>query len=197
MIIGYIRISTQKQRSERQVRGMKSLCDKLYVETGSAGSDKRPVFDEVISRLKCGDTLLVWDMDRAFRSTEDAIVHARELEARGVGFQAVNFVIDTDTADGNYAYQVNAAAAERERRKISERTKQGLEAARKRGARLGRPPKLTADQLAKAKCLLDTQAAKLSHLADEFAVHPSTLARSLKRRASRDGSSAAKSLATQ
>ena len=182
MIIGYIRISTQKQRNERQVRGMESLCDKLYIETGSAGSEKRPVFAQVLQKLRCGDTLLVWDMDRAFRSTEDAIVHARELEARGVGFQAVNFVIDTETADGNYAYQVNAAAAERERRKISERTKQGLEAARKRGARLGRPPKLTDAQLANAQRLLDTQRTKLSHLANELAVHPSTLARSLRRR---------------
>lgn len=183
MIIGYLRVSTNKQNHARQVRGMKELCDRLYVETGSAAADKRPVFETVLTRLKRGDTLLVWDMDRAFRSTEDAIVQARVLEARGVAFQAVNFVIDTGTADGNYAYQMNAAAAERERRKISERTKQGLAAARARGARLGRPPKMTAKQIASARAAYDAGRATLAELAARYGVHPSTIARTLQRHA--------------
>lgn len=143
-------------------------------------SDKRPVFDEVLAVLKPGDTLLVWDMDRAFRSTEDAIVHARQLQARGVEFQAVNFVIDTATADGNYAYQVNAAAAERERRKISERTKEGLRRARARGVRLGRPAKLSADQIRDARARL-RDGEKAKSIARDFGIHPSNLHRSLKR----------------
>jgi len=180
MKIGYIRVSTGKQRTDRQISGMKDMCDKLYIEQASAVSDKRPVFDEVLNVLKSGDTLLVWDMDRAFRSTEDAIVHARELQKRGVLFQAVNFVIDTQTADGNYAYQVNAAAAERERRKISERTKQGLERARQRGVRLGRPPKLNAKQINEAKKRL-ANGETLIRIASSYRVHLSTLKRHIKR----------------
>lgn len=181
MIIGYLRVSANTQSHARQTRGMKELCDKLYVETGSAAADTRPVFEQVLARLKRGDTLLVWDMDRAFRSTEDAIVHARDLQARGVKFQAVNFVIDTVTADGNYAYQMNAAAAERERRKISERTKQGLAAARARGARLGRPPKMTPSQVDAARAAYEAGQSTLSDLAARYGVHPSTVARTLQR----------------
>lgn len=119
-------------------------------------------------------------MDRAFRSTEDAIVVARDLHARGIEFQAVNFVIDTVTADGNYAYQVNAAAAERERRKNSERTIEGLQRARERGVRLGRPPKLSPRQINVAmRRIKDGE--KVKHVADDFDVHPWTLSRSINR----------------
>ncbi|MDJ0826420.1 MAG: recombinase family protein [Rhodobacter sp.] len=180
MKIGYIRVSTRKQKSERQIRGMEELCNRLYVEKGSAASENRAVFDEVLSILKKGDTLLVWDMDRAFRSTEDAIVIARQLQARGIEFQAVNFVIDTVTADGNYAYQVNAAAAERERRKISERTIEGLRLARKRGVRLGRPPKLSPRQIDAAMRRIKG-GEKVKHVACDLEVHPWTLTRSIRR----------------
>jgi len=176
MKFGYIRVSTKKQRTDRQIRGMRDMCDKLFIEHGSAASDKRPVFDKVLKMLSPGDTLLVWDMDRAFRSTEDAIIYARELQERGVLFQAVNFVIDTETADGNYAYQVNAAAAERERRKISERTIQGLERARQRGVRLGRPPKLNKKQIEKAKERI-AKGEQIKKIAHSYRVHPSTLKR--------------------
>lgn len=180
MKIGYIRVSTKKQRTDRQILGMKELCNRLYVEQGSAVANTRPVFEEVLRKLKRGDTLLVWDMDRAFRSTEDAIVHARDLQRRGIDFQAVNFVIDTLSADGNYAYQVNAAAAERERRKISERTIEGLRRARENGAILGRPRKLTPRQISKARRRL-ANGEKIKHVARDLCVHPWTLTRNVRR----------------
>ena len=158
---------------------MEGLCDKLYVEKVSAASDNRPVFEKVLSRLQPGDTLLVWDMDRAFRSTEDAIVHARQLQARGIDFQAVNCVIDTVTADGIYNYQVNAAAAERERRKISERTIEGLEIARQNGVRLGRPFKLTKAQIKRASKRY-RNGETIKSIARSLGVHASTIRRNIK-----------------
>jgi len=142
MILGYIRISTKGQRPDRQIRGLRGLCDRLYIEEFSAATVKnRPIFDKVMKKLRPGDTFLVWDLDRAFRNTADAIHYAELLHERGIIFKAVNFVIDTITADGHHAYVANASAAQRERMKISERTKEGLQAARARGVRLGRPPK--------------------------------------------------------
>ena len=79
MKIGYLRVSTKTQRPDRQINGLKDLCDQLYIETLSAVADKRPVFDKVLSTLKRGDTLFVWDLDRAFRSTEDAIFHEKNF----------------------------------------------------------------------------------------------------------------------
>ncbi len=139
MKIGYLRVSTKTQRVDRQISGLKDLCDRLYIEKLSAVAKKRPIFDKVLNELKSGDTLFVWDLDRAFRSKEDALYHEKDLRKRGIKFHAMNFEIETDTADGKYTYVVAAAASERERKKISERTIEGLKEAVKRGQRLGPP----------------------------------------------------------
>ncbi len=51
MKIGYLRVSTKTQRPDRQINGLKELCDRLYIETLSAVADKRPVFDQVLNEL--------------------------------------------------------------------------------------------------------------------------------------------------
>ena len=143
MKLGYLRVSTEEQRPDRQIDGMRPLCDELHIETCSAVANKRPVFDHILNTLKKGDTLVVWDVDRAFRSTVDAINYAEKLRERGIEFRIVSLGVDTSTADGMLVYTVVAALAEHERKRLSERTKQGLEAARRRGKRIGRPRKLT------------------------------------------------------
>ena len=77
--IAYIRVSTAEQRHDRQVRGLRGLCDELHIETLSACSGKRPVYEKVLKRLKSGDVLVVWDLDRAFRSVVDALTEAEKL----------------------------------------------------------------------------------------------------------------------
>lgn len=181
MKIGYLRVSTKGQRPDRQIDGLKGYCDKIYIEKLSAVAAKRPVFEKIIQELKCGDILVVWDLDRAFRSTEDAIVHERQLRSRGIKFIAMNMEIDTSTADGNQAFQIRAVSAEYERKKISERTIEGLKAARKRGSRLGRPPKMTELQILVAKRKIAAKDASVSELAALYGVHPWTLTRSIRR----------------
>lgn len=181
MKIGYLRVSTKTQRPDRQVNGLKDLCDKLYIEKLSAVADKRPVFEKVLRLLKSGDTLFVWDLDRAFRSTEDALFHEKDLRKRGIKFHAMNFEIDTITADGKYTYTVAAAAAERERKKISERTIEGLKAARLRGQRLGPPIKMTDAQVRSAKRRIEAKEVSVAEIAALNDVHPSTVSRSIKR----------------
>ncbi len=181
MKIGYLRVSTKTQRPDRQIDGLRELCDRLYVEKLSAVASKRPVFEKVLRELKRGDTLFVWDLDRAFRSTEDALFHEKRLRKRGIKFHAMNFEIETNTADGKYSYTVAAAAAERERKKISERTIEGLKAARKRGQRLGPPPKLTDAQIRTAKQRIDAKEASVAEMAALNGVHPSTITRSIQR----------------
>ncbi len=181
MKIGYLRVSTKTQKLDRQINGLKDLCDRLYVEKLSAVAKRRPVFDKVLSELKRGDTLFVWDLDRAFRSTEDALYHEKSLRKRGIRFHARNFVIETGTADGKYSYVITAAAAERERKKISERTLEGLEAARKRGARFGAPPKMSDEQVRAAKLKIEAKEASVAEMARLNGVHPSTISRSIRR----------------
>ncbi len=75
MKIGYIRVSTREQNMSRQVDGLTGHCDELVTETVSAVADSRPEFESLIERLQEGDSLVVWSLDRAFRSVMDALGH--------------------------------------------------------------------------------------------------------------------------
>ncbi len=179
--VAYLRVSTPEQRHDRQFDGLKDICDELHVEQVSATNKSRPVFEQVIAHLQPGDTFIVWDLDRAFRSVLDAIQTAEKLRKCGVGFQIATLLLDTETPVGEYAYTMLAAAAQFERRILIKRTKEGLEAARRRGKRLGRPPKLTQEQLEFACAEIEHGRATTTELANGFGVAPWTLSRSIKR----------------
>ncbi|MCA1241474.1 recombinase family protein [Stappia stellulata] len=178
--LGYLRISTHEQRPDRQIDGLHGLCDELHIETLSAVSAHRPVFDTLLSRLTTGDRLIVWDLDRAFRSTIDAIVTAEALRERGVGFQVATLMIDTETPAGEYTYTIMAATAQFERRNLAKRTREGMEAARRRGVRLGRPPLLSHDQVEDARRRIDAGLADAATLATEFGVSRWTVERAVR-----------------
>jgi len=181
MKLGYLRVSTEEQNTDRQIDALKPLCDNVFIEKISATAPKRPVFDQVMSLLKTGDTFVVWDLDRAFRSTVDAILQEKHLRDNGIAFEIISLNVNTAEPAGEFAYSVMAAAAQLERRMISKRTKEGLAAARRRGVQLGRKPKLTPDQVQQARDKLDAGNHTQSELAAMLGVHPRTLARALKR----------------
>ncbi len=183
--IAYARVSTPEQRHDRQTAGLLAFCDELHVETLSACSAKRPVYDGVIRKLKAGDMLVVWDLDRAFRSVIDALTEAEKLRARGVHFQIANLNVDTSTPGGIFVYTIMSALAEFERRTLSQRTKEGLAAARLRGARIGRPPMLSDKQLHRARHRIETERLSIARVAQDMNIPKWTLARSLRRQASR------------
>jgi len=181
MKIGYLRVSTEEQNANRQIDALKPLCDDVFIEKLSATASKRPVFDQVMSLLNTGDTLVVWDLDRAFRSTVDAILQEQHLRENGITFEIISLNVNTAEPAGEFAYSVMAAAAQLERRMISKRTKEGLAAARKRGVQLGRRPKLTPDQVRQARDKLNAGTQTQVSMAAMLEVHPRTLARALKR----------------
>ncbi|WP_415402428.1 recombinase family protein [Tateyamaria sp. SN3-11] len=141
--IGYIRVSTDKQHVDRQVMQLENNCDLLRIEYISAVATERPVFNALLEELCAGDTFVVVDIDRAFRSAIDAILTAEQLDARGVRFEILDFPLNTGSDEGAFVYGILALAAQLERRIIRRRTMEGLEAARRRGVRLGRPARLT------------------------------------------------------
>ena len=140
--VGYIRVSTPSQTTDRQTMQLEAECDELRIEHLSAVATERPVFEAAVADLRCGDTFVVVDLDRAFRSSIDAIMTAEGLRKRGVQFRVLSFPIDTASEEGELFYTILAAFAQFERRIISRRTKEGMEAARRRGVRLGRPARL-------------------------------------------------------
>lgn len=178
--IGYLRVSTQEQNLDRQRDALNDLCDEIFEEKTSAVASHRPVFEQVMQQLAPGDTLVVLSIDRAFRSTVDAVIHVEQLLARDVRFKIANLDIDTSTADGMFAFTIIAAVATHERMRISERTKQGLDAARKRGQRLGTPPKLERPALHSAAQRI-ARKETIKSVAESLHVAPWSLTRALKR----------------
>ncbi len=174
-------MSTQDQKLDRQFCGLEGLCDELFVEKVSAVTRHRPVFEAALAKLQSGDALVVWDLDRAFRSVIDAITVADRLRARGVTFEIINFQVDTATAEGMFVYTVMSAVAEYERRHLIQRTKEGLAAARREGKRLGRPPKLSPDQLCIARFRIEAQREAIKLVASDFGLKPWSLSRALRR----------------
>jgi DNA invertase Pin-like site-specific DNA recombinase len=179
--VGYLRCSRADQCHDRQIDGLKPHCDELHLESGSAVARRRPVFEAVIESLRRGDIMVVLDVDRAFRSPIDALLTEEMLSKRGVALHIVNAAIDTSTAEGEFIFTILTAQARLERRHISRRTREGLAATRQRGTRLGRPRKLTDDQLSEARDRIEAKTATIGAIAAEYQVDPCTLTRSLRR----------------
>ena len=99
---------------------------------------------------RAGDTLVVWRLDRLSRSLKDLIEMVNQLEARGVGLKSLHESLDTSSSSGKLVFHIFGALAEFERNLIRERTQAGLQAARARGRKGGRPKALDADKRALA-----------------------------------------------
>jgi len=127
-----------------------------FEDKGLSGSRaKRPALSRCLKTLRAGDTLIVWKLDRLGRSLRDLITMLDDLRARGVKFHSLTEGIDTATPTGRAMWQMIGVLAELERSLISERTRAGVKAAQRRGVKFGRKVKLTPDQIAHARKLID------------------------------------------
>lgn len=90
---------------------------------------------------------MVWDLDRACRNVAGARREEEKLRERGIMLKIAHLDIDTSTPCGMFIYTMRAAQAEFERQILSQRTKEGMEAARQCGVRIGRPPSISGAQI--------------------------------------------------
>ena len=145
----YLRVSRVDQRADLQDDETEELVKRrgwklvdTYEDHGVSGSrDRRPELDRLMGDLRRRrfDVLVVWRSDRAFRSLRHMVVLLDELGSRNVSFVSVTEPFDTSTPSGKLLLHMVSAMAEFERGILQERTRAGLAAARRRGARLGRP----------------------------------------------------------
>lgn len=182
MRIGYARVSTEEQNLRLQLDALKTAgCDVIYRDDGvSSITRERPGLNRALKRLKPGDVLVVWKLDRLGRSLPHLIDVISDLRDREFGFESLRDHIDTTSAGGRFYFHILAALAEFERELIVERTKAGIAAAKRAGIRVGRPPKLSAAQIEKARLQI-AAGATVEATAQSFNVSATTLARSLAR----------------
>ncbi|PES77096.1 resolvase [Bacillus cereus] len=158
MKYGYARVSTINQDLEAQLQTLeKEGCDVIYSEKFTGTKTDRPQFQEVLSKLKEGDTLVVTKLDRLARNTKEGIEIVEGFFAKGVKVHVLNVGLLENTTMGLFFLQTLFAVAEMERNLIIERTQEGKAIAKQRDDfREGRPNKYTPKQIEHALGLLET-----------------------------------------
>jgi len=149
----YVRVSTDGQTVENQLRELRAVAERHGWESesilifkdegisGAKGRDKRPGFDSLCKGIarKEFDMVATWSVDRLGRSLQDLIGFLSELNAKGIDLYLHQQGIDTSTPSGKAMFQMLGVFAEFERAMIQERVKSGLARARANGKTLGRP----------------------------------------------------------
>jgi len=180
MLVGYARVSTQDQKQDLQTDALEAAgCEKVFTEKASGAQRDRPELKAALDYIRAGDTLVVWKLDRLARSIKQLIETVEDLEKREIGFKSLTENIDTTTSGGKLVFHIFASLAEFERSMIRERTKAGLNAARARGKKGGRPPALTDKDITAAKAMLADPDITVEEVATRLKVAPSTLYRHL------------------
>lgn len=181
--IGYARVSTDKQTTDQQVAELRRAgCVEVFVDDGiSATARSRPGLTKARQTLRKDDIFVVWAIDRAFRSTLDAIVFLDAIHLEGVAFQSLTQNIDTRTPEGRKWFIDTASWAEYERAMISRRTKLKMADAKERGVVLGRPRRLSPKAIYRAYRTLQSSSGTMTETAQRLDVAPITLNRAFKR----------------
>jgi DNA invertase Pin-like site-specific DNA recombinase len=178
MIIGYARVSTEDQNLDGQLDALKTAgAERIFADKITGTARSRPELDRLLDQLRQGDVITVTKYDRLARSLRDLLYIVDTIQAHGAGFRSLAEDIDTTTPAGRLVFHVFASIAQFERERISERTKEGLEAARKRGRIGGRPPALSAMQKAEVRRMRDQELRPLPEIAQLFRVSSKTIRR--------------------
>ncbi|UOY06577.1 recombinase family protein [Muricauda sp. SCSIO 64092] len=168
MTVGYARVSTPEQKLEAQIDLLKSNgCEKIYSDIASGTKDDRKGLKEMLKYMRKGDTILTYKNDCVFRSLRNMVELIDRFNGAGVHFKSLSEPeFDTTSANGKFLLQIFAAVAEFERNLISERTKVGLDNARKRNKLLGRPKGAKVETIEKyhyAKHLYENQGVSIDN----------------------------------
>ena len=178
MKFGYGRVSKLDQNPDLQMSALTAAgCDKLFIEKISSGKKERPQWLAVNERLRPGDTLVVWKLDRLARSVLELAQIAEDLKMRGIHLHVVTQGVDTSTPAGKLVYDMLAAVAEFEKALIKERTMAGLIAARDRGKKGGRPPGIKPEEKAMIEAMLKDPDIDIKHMLKTMKIPRSTFYR--------------------
>lgn len=174
--IGYARVSTKGQLLDRQITALENAgCARIFADKKSGRSAEREELRAALDYLRPGDTLVVPALDRLGRSIQDLIAIVSGLRKCDIGFQSLHEALDTTTPGERLVFHVFAELAEFIRELIAQGTHEGLEAARARGERIGRPPAMTEEQIRHARDLLTRPDNTVTSIAKLLGVSRTTL----------------------
>ena len=152
-IVGYARVSTVSQNLDAQIDALKQAgCTRIFTDKGSGITASRPGWDELLSYICAGDTLVITELSRMTRSLMHLLEIIEELKAREVELKSLRENIDTSTATGRGFLSIMGVVSQMECEIKAERAAAGREAAKARGKTGGRP-RINADSLEQA-CIL-------------------------------------------
>lgn len=155
--IGYARVSTRDQNLDSQIDALKQHgCERIFSEKVSGRKFKRTELDNCLDYMREGDTLVLTKLDRLGRTTKQLIDLSQHLEEQNIDMEIIDMNINTKDAMGKMFFTMMSAFAELEANLLSERTKKGLDAARSRGKKGGRP-RISNKKTDMIKTLYDTR----------------------------------------
>src|ERR671925_297225 len=179
MLIGYMRVSSDNDRQTTNLQRDALLAAgvdarHLFEDKASGARDDRPGLAQALDYVRPGDCLVVWKLDRLGRSLSHLLAIVTDLQARGVAFRSLTEQMDTTTPHGAFLFSVFGALAQYERALTRERIRAGLEAARRRGKRGGRPQAISPEKLEAILAAIQAGASKAA-VCRTFGVKRTTL----------------------
>jgi len=179
--VGYIRVSSIDQNTERQLEGVK--LDKVFTDRASGKDTNRPNLKAAMEWVRGGDVLIVHSMDRLARNVEDMLRIVRELTGKGVSVRFVkeNMTFDNESSDPRtmLMFTMLSAFSQFERSLIKERQREGIAIAKAKGVYKGKAPKLSPEQAANLRHLV-LQGVPKAQVARKFKISRDTVYEYLK-----------------
>ena len=180
--VGYARVSTEDQSLELQIQALKKmgvLDDNLFQEKLSATKKDRQELDAAMADLRPGDTLVVWKLDRLARSQYEFLSRLAQIDDAGAKLKSIVEPFDFGTPTGRLVLNTLIGVAQFESEITRQRTKAGIAARKAKGLPAGAPVKMTPENLAEAKRMLNIRTKEdrmtVGEVAAHFGVAPATI----------------------
>ena len=179
-IVGYARVGTADQNADAQHDALREAgCERIFTDKASGKLARRPQLDALLEYVRPGDVVVITKLDRLGRSLRHLLDLASTLADRDVDLRVLHQGIDTTGPTGKLTFAILGAVAEFERNLISERTNEGLAAARARGRKGGRRPVLSGAKAEHARKLRDGGEHTMTQIAELVGCSRATLYRVL------------------
>jgi DNA invertase Pin-like site-specific DNA recombinase len=183
MKFGYARVSTKDQNLDLQIDALKNDgCEEVFLEKLSGRNESKPELEKLLSKLRLGDIVVVYSLDRLGRTSKELINLLNDFKQQGIQFKSLKEgVFDTTSPMGEAVFQIIAVLKAMEVAVLRERTKDGLEAARARGKKGGRPRGTYNKTKAAAAVTLYQKDMPVSEITSSLKISRSTLYQYLRR----------------